>query len=209
MRSELSPERLLATYAAGIFPMADDSGAIHWLAPDPRCIIDLGGFKVSRSLQAVRRRGVFEVSVNRDFEAVIDACAQRSEGTWISPRIRTAYCELHRLGFAHSVECRRQETLAGGLYGVAIGGAFFGESMFHRESDASKVALAHLVARLKCGGFELLDTQCVTDHLRQFGAVEIPRGRYQAHLDSALKVEGDFNRLENPSCGEDILEFLR
>ncbi len=187
MRGELSPERLLATYAAGIFPMADDSGAIHWLAPDPRCIIDLDGFKVSRSLQAIRRRGVFEVSVNRDFEAVIDACARRSEGTWISPRIRTAYCELHRLGFAHSVECRRQEALAGGLYGVAIGGAFFGESMFHRESDASKVALVALVERMRQRGFVLLDVQFSTDHLRRFGAVEIPRDEYESRLRDAVR----------------------
>jgi leucyl/phenylalanyl-tRNA--protein transferase len=187
MRSPLAPERLLAAYAAGIFPMADEGGRIHWLAPDPRAIIELGAFKSSRSMRSARRRSLFTITIDRAFAEVIEACADRPEGTWISPDIRDAYCELHRLGFAHSVETWKEDQLAGGLYGVAIGGAFFGESMFHRVTDASKVALMVLVERMRERGFTLLDVQFMTEHLRQFGAVEIPRAEYERRLREAVQ----------------------
>ena len=186
MRPDLAPEKLLAAYSVGIFPMADRSGTIHWLAPDPRAIIELGAFKVSRSLRSVWRRGEFEVTIDRSFGAVMNACGDRAEGTWISDEMKQAYQTLHRLGFAHSVEAWRGERLAGGLYGVSIGGAFFGESMFHRVSDASKIALVHLVERMRKRGFALLDVQFVTRHLRRFGATEIPRAEYERRLRRAL-----------------------
>jgi leucyl/phenylalanyl-tRNA--protein transferase len=192
MRLDLASDRLLAAYTIGIFPMADDWGEIHWLAPDPRCIIELDGFTVSRSLRAVVRRGIFEMAVDRNFEAVIDACADRPDGTWISADIRKAYVELHRLGFCHSVESWREGRLVGGLYGVAIGGAFFGESMFHRETDASKAALVALVDRLRERGYSLLDVQFMTEHLRRFGAVEIPRVEYERRLRQAIRRRCSF-----------------
>ncbi len=187
MRWDLSPQRLLAAYVVGIFPMADELGEIHWLAPDPRAVIDLDGLVVSRSLRTVLRRAVFEVRINTAFAEVIAACADRPDGTWISSRIREAYIALNRLGFAHSVEAWRNGALAGGLYGVSVGGAFFGESMFHVETDASKVALVHLVERMKQREMTLLDVQFMTDHLRRFGAVEIPRADYEKRLGEAVR----------------------
>jgi leucyl/phenylalanyl-tRNA--protein transferase len=192
MRSHLSPERLLATYASGIFPMADEAGSIHWLAPDPRAIIELDAFKASRSLRAVRRRRAFRITINAAFEEVIDACAQRGEGTWISNEIKVAYTLLHRLGAAHSVEAWQGAALAGGLYGIAIGGAFFGESMFHHTTDASKVALMALVERMRERGFVLLDIQFMTEHLRHFGACEIPRAQYETRLRKAVQMPRTF-----------------
>ncbi|MBU0717062.1 MAG: leucyl/phenylalanyl-tRNA--protein transferase [Planctomycetes bacterium] len=192
MRDDLSPEVLLAAYVTGIFPMADEAGEVHWLAPDPRAIIELDGFTVSRSLRAVIRREGFEMTVNQAFPDVIEACADRVEGTWISPEIKEAYGVLHDLGFCHSVEVWQDGWLAGGLYGVAIGGAFFGESMFHRISDASKVALVHLVSRMRERGFTLLDVQFMTEHLRQFGAVEIPRIDYERRLGEAVRKPCSF-----------------
>ena len=186
MRSPLAPERLLAAYAAGIFPMADEGGRIHWLAPDPRAIIELGGFKSSRSMRSARRRGLFTITIDGAFAEVIVACANRPAGTWISRDIHDAYCELHRLGFAHSMETWKEDQLAGGLYGVAIGGAFFGESMFHQASNASKVALVHLVERMNQRGMTLLDVQFMTGHLRQFGTVEISHEKYMQRLAAAL-----------------------
>ncbi len=187
MDFDLAPDRLLAAYTIGIFPMADETGEVHWLAPDPRCILELERFKISRSLRAVIRRGIFETTVNRAFKQTIEACADRPDGTWISPDIRRAFLRLYRIGFAHSVEAWRDGQLCGGLYGVAIGGVFFGESMFHNETNASKVALAALVDRLKDRGFVLLDVQFMTEHLRQFGAVEIPRREYERRLRAALR----------------------
>lgn len=192
MRSPLASERLLAAYAAGIFPMADESGRVHWLAPDSRAVIPLDRFKVSRSLRGVRRRGVITITINGAFVEVIEACADREEGTWISQEIHDAYCRLHQLGYAHSVESWKGDQLAGGLYGVAIGGAFFGESMFHRVTDASKAALAVLVERMRERGFTLLDVQFMTAHLRQFGAVEIPRLEYESRLRQAVKLPCSF-----------------
>ena len=192
MSWSLGLDDLLAAYCSGVFPMADEHGAIRWFAPDPRAILPLEACRPSRSLRATLRRAAFEVSVNRAFDRVIDACADRPDGTWISPEIRTAYCGLHRLGFAHSVESWRAGTLAGGLYGVAIGGAFFGESMFHRVTDASKVALIQLVERMKRRNMVLLDVQFLTDHLRQFGAVEIPRSKYRVMLRAAIGMNCSF-----------------
>ena len=192
MRAELAPERLLAGYAMGIFPMADEDGEIHWFAPDPRAIIELDAIKVSRSLRAVRRRGIFALTVNRAFSAVIERCSDRKEGTWISDDIKDAYRELNRLGFAHSVESWCNEELVGGLYGVAIGGAFFGESMFHCVNDASKVALVYLVERMRERRFVLLDVQFMTEHLRGLGAVEVPRAEYEQRLRKAVSLQCSF-----------------
>ncbi len=181
----LTPEVLLSAYAQGIFPMEID-GRIRWLSPDPRAIIELDDLRVSRSLRQVVRQGRFEVRVSSAFEAVVRACADRPDGTWINEEIVTGYTRLHRLGFAHSVETYFEDELVGGLYGVALRGAFFGESMFHRTTDASKVALVHLVQRLRDRGYTLLDIQFVTDHLLQFGAREITRDEYLRRLEEAL-----------------------
>ena len=194
MDPPLTPDLLLYGYVRGVFPMADpdQDDALYWYAPDPRGVLPLDGFLVSRNLRRLVRQGRFEVTTDRAFEAVMRACAAPAAGretTWISPEIVEAYTALHRLGAAHSVECWRDGALVGGLYGVAIGGAFFGESMFHRERDASKVALVHLVRHLRAGGFTLLDVQFVTPHLAQFGAVEIPRPAYLRLLDAAIDVE--------------------
>ncbi len=172
--------------------MADEAGRIHWLAPDPRAIIELNAFKVSRSLRAVRRRRVFRVTINSAFEEMTEACAERPEGTWISKEIKAAYTLLHRLGHAHSVEAWKEDELVGGLYGVTIGGAFFGESMFHRVTDASKVALTVLVERMRDRGYSLLDIQFMTEHLRQFGAREIPRREYERRLGAAVRQPCSF-----------------
>lgn len=210
---EITPHVLLKAYACGIFPMAEsaDDPGLYWIEPDMRGIIPLDLFHVPKRLARIIRSDHFEVRVDNDFEAVIDGCAQSTSGrrkTWINSRIRRLYGDLFDLGFCHTVECRSNGVLVGGLYGVRLGGAFFGESMFSFESNASKVALAHLVARLKAGGFELLDTQFVTDHLKQFGAVEIPRARYQTHLDSALKINSDYKALENPTSGDTVMKLL-
>jgi leucyl/phenylalanyl-tRNA--protein transferase len=188
MRYDLSPQRLLASYIAGIFPMADEIGEVHWMSPDPRAIIELEQLNVSRSLRAVLKRRKFELRVNACFEEVLVACADRPDGTWISQEIGVAYCALRDLGYAHSVEAWYEGQLAGGLYGVAIGGAFFGESMFHRETDASKAALVHLVQRMLDRKMILLDVQFMTPHLRSMGAVEIPRREYERRLQQAVRL---------------------
>lgn len=189
----LTPELLLSAYIQGIFPM-DVSGTIQWFSPDPRAIIPLEGFVVSRSLRQAWRRGQFEIRVNTAFESVIRACAQREEETWISEEIIAGYTRLHELGWAHSVESWREGELAGGLYGVAIGGAFFGESMFHRQTDASKIALVALVERMRERGFALLDIQFMTEHLARFGAVEIPRREYLRRLKAAIRIDTFFGQ---------------
>lgn len=183
---ELDPATLIAAYAQGIFPMADDDGEIMWFSPDPRAILPLDAWHVPKSLGQIFRSGKFTVVVDQDFAAVIAACADRPEGTWISADIVGAYTRLHELGFAHSVEARLGGELVGGLYGVALGGAFFGESMFYRVTDASKVALVFLVERMKERGFSLLDVQFTTGHLERFGVVEIPRDEYLRRLEFAL-----------------------
>jgi leucyl/phenylalanyl-tRNA--protein transferase len=188
---------LLAAYASGWFPMADNEGQLSWYSPDPRGIIPLDGFHIPSRLQRVVRRGGFRIEVDTAFEEVIRACAEAERdpedaGTWISDEIVDSYCRLHELGYAHSIEAWAGTRLAGGLYGVALGGAFFGESMFHRVTDASKVALVALVDRLRARGFALLDTQWVTAHLEQFGAVEISRAEYIQMLDASLRLEASF-----------------
>ena len=182
---------MLYGYQHGVFPMADpdDGNAVYWYRPERRGILPLDRFTVPKNLARLVRRKCFEVVSDRDFPAVIRACAHR-KSTWISEEIIDVYTALHRWGYAHSVECWQDDVLVGGLYGVALGGAFFGESMFHRVSNASKVALVHLVRRLKAGGFVLLDTQYVTAHLRQFGVIEIPGNVYERRLVEALEVEG-------------------
>jgi leucyl/phenylalanyl-tRNA--protein transferase len=185
--SIIEPELLLAGYATGFFPMAESkTGEIHWYSPDPRAIFPLDKFKVSRSLRQTLKKGTFEIRVDTAFEEVMRACASREE-TWISEEIIRSYVVLHRLGYAHSVEAWREGKLAGGLYGVALGGAFFGESMFSRARDASKVALVYLVERLKEKDFQLLDTQYLTPHLAHFGAIEIARHKYLVLLKKAVE----------------------
>jgi len=188
---------LLGAYASGWFPMADEEGTISWYSPDPRGILPLDAFHVPSRLQRVVRRQAFKVEIDRAFERVIRACAEAERepgdsGTWISDEIIDSYCALHELGYAHSVEAWDGDQLVGGLYGVALGGAFFGESMFHHATDASKVALVALVERLRARGFTLLDTQWVTSHLQQFGAVEIPRDAYLRQLDASVRLVAAF-----------------
>ncbi len=184
--TELTPGLLVAAYTQGYFPM-DVEGEIGWFSPDPRTILPLDGFRASKTLRQSFRSGRFEIRVDTAFDKVIRLCAARDEGTWISAEIVEAYTTMHGLGLAHSVESWRGEELAGGLYGVAIGGAFFGESMFHRERDASKVALVALVERIIGRGFTLLDIQWMTDHLRRFGAVRISRDEYLGRLTKAIR----------------------
>lgn len=181
----IDPQFLLMAYSNGYFPMADSkTGEISWFSPDPRAIFELSEFRIPRSLKQIVKKNIFEIRVNSRFEEVIRACGGRHE-TWISEDVVQTYLELHRRGFAHSVESWKQGALAGGLYGVALGGAFFGESMFSRERDASKAALVFLVKRMNEHGFTLLDTQWVTPHLARFGAKEIPRAEYMKRLKKA------------------------
>jgi leucyl/phenylalanyl-tRNA--protein transferase len=190
---DLRPERLLAAYSRGIFPWYDETTPILWWSPDPRAIFELDRFHVPRRLQRTIRSGKFTVTVNRDFAAVIRGCAERpGEGTWITPEMIAAYERLHRMGYAHSLETWQGEVLAGGIYGVALGGFFAGESMFHRVRDASKVALAALVQRLRERGFQLFDIQLRTDHTARLGAIEIPRSEYLKRLKKALQCPVSF-----------------
>lgn len=195
MKPPLTVPFLLAAYRQGAFPMAEPDGSVHWYAPDPRAIFELERFHVPRRLARTVRSGRFEVTVDTDFEAVVRACAAPAPGrelTWISEDFVRVYGELFARGFAHSVETRLDGRLVGGLYGVAIGGAFMGESMFSRERDASKVALVHLVERLKARGFTLLDTQFMTGHLARFGAVHVPLASYLKRLDRAVALDVRF-----------------
>jgi leucyl/phenylalanyl-tRNA---protein transferase len=192
----ISADTLLTAYASGWFPMSLTPGDIRWYSPDPRGIIPLDHFRAPRRLARTVRQQRFELRVDSDFRGVITACAARTDtdGNWIDGEILESYCALHDLGFAHSVETWQDGVLVGGLYGVALKGAFFGESMFHRTRDASKVALAALVDRLRARGYVLLDTQWVTDHLVQFGAIDIPRRRYLRLLEQALTVDARFDQ---------------
>lgn len=209
-------------YRSGLFPMADPDagGEVFWYAPDPRAILPIGGLKLSRSLRQRLRRGTFTVTTDRAFRRVVDACAAPAEGreqTWISGEIADAYTALHHEGTAHSVECwDASGVLAGGLYGVALGGAFFGESMFSCQTDASKVALAHLVAHLRARGFVLLDVQMHTDHLARLGVIEIPREAYERRLARAIRVQADWGESASgvppsafPVVGKEALEILQ
>jgi len=189
----IEPGVLVQAYRQGIFPMAMEDGEIGWFSPDPRGVLPLDAVHVPSRLARVIRSARFEVAIDRDFEGVMRACAaDREEGTWISEDIIASYVALYRQGVAHSVECWRRGRLVGGLYGVHLGGAFFGESMFHLETDASKVALIALVARLRERGFGLLDIQWVTPHLARFGAVEIPRRHYLALLSHVVDQPTSF-----------------
>ena len=192
----LTPDILISAYCQGLFPMADDDGSIYWYDPSPRAIIPLDAFHVAKRLARRVRHGEFEIRVDHDFAAVMAACAEPRPGhagTWINGELIAAYTELHRLGFAHSVEAWRGGQLAGGLYGVAIRGLFAGESMFSRATDASKVALVHLVERLRRGGFALLDSQYIVGaHMLQFGTIEIPRAEYKRRLAAALQIDASF-----------------
>ena len=190
----IDPMLLIDAYRQGIFPMAMDDGEIAWFSPDPRGILPLDDFHCSGRLARTLRSGRFEIRVDTAFDAVIRACAERAdeEGTWINDEIVESYEALARLGIAHSVEAWLDGTLAGGLYGVHLGGAFFGESMFHRAANASKVTLVALVERLRARGFVLLDTQWVTPHLEQFGAIEIPRAEYLRTLGKAAALDRAF-----------------
>jgi leucyl/phenylalanyl-tRNA---protein transferase len=197
---DITPEVLLKAYACGIFPMAEsaEDPSLYWIEPEQRGIIPLDGFHLPKRLARTVRSDRFSVRIDRDFDAVMDGCAEPNVGrarTWINQRIRNLYTRLHEIGHCHSVEVYEGDALVGGLYGVRLGRAFFGESMFHRTRDASKVALVHLVARLRAGGFKLLDTQFVTDHLRMFGAVEVSRRQYHKLLENALAGEADFGAL--------------
>ena len=202
---------LLRAYALGIFPMAErrDDNEVYWVDPERRGILPLEEFHLPRRLARTVRQERFEVRCDADFDAVVEACAApdfgRSE-TWINGPIRRLTNQLFALGYGHSVECRRKGELVGGLYGIALGGAFFGESMFSRERDASKVALVHLVARLKLGGFRLLDTQFITQHLAQFGTIEIARTDYRRLLAEALAAPGQFYGAVAP---EALASFLQ
>jgi leucyl/phenylalanyl-tRNA--protein transferase len=214
--SEITPEVLLRAYACGIFPMAEsaDDPTLFWVEPEMRGVIPLDGFRIASRLARTVRSDTFTITVNTAFKATIAGCAapqQGREDTWINKRIRDLYGGLHVLGHCHSVEVWQDGDLVGGLYGVSLGRAFFGESMFHRARDASKVALVHLVARLIAGGFELLDTQYVTEHLKSFGAIEIPRRRYAALLDKAIKGKAaNFWKLpiDRPVSGAEALEII-
>lgn len=194
---EITPEVLLKAYACGIFPMAESAKdpGLYWIEPDQRGIIPLDTFHISSRLARTVRQDRFEIRVDQDFEGVLDGCSAPAKGrrkTWINKRIRRLYGDLFEMGHCHTVEAYENGQLVGGLYGVRLGGAFFGESMFHTARDASKVALVHLVARLVKGGFRLLDTQFVTDHLLSFGAEEIPKRDYHVLLEQALPEDGDF-----------------
>jgi leucyl/phenylalanyl-tRNA--protein transferase len=208
---ELTPELIIRAYAAGIFPMAEDAGSpdLFWVSPEMRGIIPLDRFHVSKSLRKTMRTRDFSVRVDTDFDAVIEGCATEGEdrdSTWINPEIRRLYGELFRRGYVHTVEVWDGEELAGGLYGLALGAAFFGESMFHRRTDASKIAIAHLVERLRAGGYRLLDTQFVTEHLRSLGGTEIAREVYEVQLADALAHQGNYFALEQAApAGQDPL----
>ncbi|MFL5071051.1 MAG: leucyl/phenylalanyl-tRNA--protein transferase [Xanthobacteraceae bacterium] len=209
---EITPEVLLKAYACGIFPMAEsaEDPALYWIEPERRGVVPLEGFRIPGRLARTVRSDRFTVVCNRAFDDVIDGCAEPQPGrqrTWINTRIRNLYRGLYQLGHCHSVEAYDGETLVGGLYGVTLGGAFFGESMFHRARDASKVALVHLVARLKAGGYRLLDTQFVTDHLKTFGAVAVSRRQYHKLLEAALAIHADFAALPiaEPMSGAEAL----
>ena len=204
---------LLGCYERGVFPMADarEDEKIFLIDPALRGVIPLAGFHLPRRLARTVRSDHFQVRVDTAFELVVEACAAVRPGrtdTWINRPIQELYRQLFILGYGHSVECWADETLVGGLYGVALGGAFFGESMFSTERDASKVALAHLAARLKVGHFALLDTQFLTEHLSQFGAMEIPRAQYRRKLNAALELQGDFYALPARCSGAQALQAI-
>ena len=210
---EITPQVLLKAYACGIFPMAEsaDDPALYWIEPPLRGIVPLNAVHLPRRLVRTVRQGTFEVRIDSDFEGVIAGCAASRPGrrtTWINPKIHSLYRELYSTGYCHTVETWAGGRLVGGLYGVALNGAFFGESMFSYERDASKVALVYLCARLVAGGFTLLDTQFVTDHLKQFGAIEIGRAQFHVLLERALAQRADFAAMPTDAGVEEVLGVL-
>ncbi len=208
----ITPKILLQAYAVGIFPMAEtaEDNALYWVEPEERGIIPLRGFLISHSLRKQVRRQTFEIRIDSAFADVIEACAAKTKTrklTWINTRIRTLYNQLHNIGHCHSVECWRHGKLVGGLYGVKIGAAFFGESMFSRETDASKVALVHLVARLNAGGFQLLDAQFMNPHLKTLGAIVMSKADYKELLPLAIVAPADFDRFTDDNDPARVLEL--
>ncbi|WP_119391428.1 leucyl/phenylalanyl-tRNA--protein transferase [Taklimakanibacter lacteus] len=212
--STITPQILLKAYAAGIFPMAEsaEDNALYWVEPEERGIFPLDGLHISHSLRKRIRQRRFDVRIDTAFDDVIAACAEKAPDrrtTWINQRIKALYGQLYKMGCCHSVECWRQNRLVGGLYGVRIGGAFFGESMFSRETDASKVALVHLVARLKAGGFRLLDAQFTTPHLESLGARSISRTDYHTLLERAIEDDAEFFRFREDRDPEAVLRLVK
>jgi leucyl/phenylalanyl-tRNA--protein transferase len=210
---EITPQVLLKAYTCGIFPMAEsaDDPALFWIEPQQRGVLPLESVHIPKRLARSIRQGTFEVRIDTDFEGVISGCAASRPGrrsTWINPKIRSLYRDLFEMGYCHTVETWRDGQLVGGLYGVALAGAYFGESMFSTERDASKVALTYLCARLLYGGFSLLDTQFVTEHLRQFGTIEIERAEFHVRLEKALELRGDFLSLPKDAPADQILAIL-
>jgi len=210
---EITPQMLLRAYACGIFPMAEsaDDPQLYWIEPQARGVLPLDAVRVPRRLARTIRQDRLKVTVDTDFDGIIEGCAKARPGrrsTWINAQIRNLYRDLFRQGHCHTVETRLDGVLVGGLYGVALGGAFFGESMFSIERDASKIALVYLCARLIYGGFSLLDTQFVTDHLRQFGTVEIDKTEFQTRLQRALERVADFQSLPALAGSEEVLRII-
>ena len=210
---EITPQVLLKAYSCGIFPMAEsaDDPALYWIEPQQRGVLPLDDVHVPKRLARTVRTTTLEVRIDTDYDGVIDGCAGSRPGrrtTWINTRIRQLYRDLYDLGHCHTVEVWDGQRLVGGLYGVALGGAFFGESMFSYERDASKIALVHLCARLIHGGFTLLDTQFVTDHLRQFGTIEVGRDEFQSRLENALRHRGDYRRLPEDTPPDKIISII-
>jgi len=209
----ITPQVLLKAYSCGIFPMAEsaDDPALYWIEPEHRGILPLDEIHISRRMKKTLRSEPFEICVDRDFQGVIDGCAGEGPArpsTWINDRIRELYSELFDMGHCHTIEAWADGKLLGGLYGVHLHGAFFGESMFSRARDASKVTLLHLVAHLIKGGFKLLDTQFVTEHLSQFGTEEVGREKFQKLLDQALKADGDFPKIDARLGGAEVVEII-
>jgi leucyl/phenylalanyl-tRNA---protein transferase len=208
----ITPQILLRAYAAGVFPMGEtaDDPALYWIEPDERAIFPLDQIHISRSLRKAVRKQQFELRVDSNVAAVIAACAERTDTrktTWINSRIKALYGQLAKMGCAHSVECWHEGKLVGGLYGVRIGSAFFGESMFTRETDASKIAFVHLAARLNAGGFTLLDAQFLNPHIEKLGAVTIKKAEYQKLLEPALEGVADFHRFDDDQDAELVLKW--
>lgn len=211
MDLEITPEILLQAYRCGIFPMSEsaDDPEIFWVEPEFRGIIPLNEFSISRSLRKTMRKNPFEIRIDTAFCQTVEGCAKytpKRGTTWINEKIKHLYNQLHAMGHAHSVESWKDGKLVGGLYGVRLGAAFFGESMFSEQTDASKIALVHLIHRMKAGGFTLLDTQFTTEHLNRFGAREIPKSDYAILLEEALMVEADFNPYEGGGTSDSILQ---
>lgn len=207
---ELSPELIVRAYRAGIFPMAEDADDddVFWVSPEMRGVIPLDGFRLSKSLRKAIRQTPWTIKVDSDWEGIVEGCATEGadrSSTWINGTIRSVYGELFQRGIVHTVEVWDGEELVGGLYGLAIGAAFFGESMFHRRTDASKMAMAHLVARLNAGGFKLLDTQFVTPHLASLGGIEIPRAEYEDRLTKAVSAQGNWGALDGAAQAATVI----